>query len=200
MAKAKDPKKTAAPADKAKPRADWEAIERDYRTGRYTLRELQARHGAAFATIGQRAKREGWKQDLQAAVRQATNAKVVEALITQETHKATHSAAETVIAAADINSQVVLRHCGMLTRLADDAEAARAKVVELMADVTDLREASAAAGALESLSRTTKNLIDKERQALRLDEPEEKPRPTPPAPGTIPPGAEVDAYRAWVHG
>jgi hypothetical protein len=44
---------TKAPT--AKRRAlDWEAIERDYRTGRFTLRELEAKHGTNNATIARK--------------------------------------------------------------------------------------------------------------------------------------------------
>ena len=65
------------PGAPARVRPDWQAVERDYRTGKFTLRELEHKHGAANSTIARRAAREGWSQDLSAAVRQATNAKLI---------------------------------------------------------------------------------------------------------------------------
>lgn len=41
-------------------KTDWEAVERDYRTGKYTLRELEARHGANNGLIARKSKKEGW--------------------------------------------------------------------------------------------------------------------------------------------
>ena len=49
-----DTKSSGTPAP-GRRRLDWEAIERDYRTGKFTLRELEAKHGANNATIARRA-------------------------------------------------------------------------------------------------------------------------------------------------
>lgn len=65
-----------APADGP----DWAAVERDYRTGAFTIRELEARHpGTSRSAIDRRAKRDGWVQDLSAAVATATQAKLAQA-------------------------------------------------------------------------------------------------------------------------
>lgn len=54
----------------AKQRADldWEAIERAYRSGVMTVRQIAATHGTTHATIGARARRDGWEQDLSAKI------------------------------------------------------------------------------------------------------------------------------------
>ena len=92
-------------------RADWEAVERDYRTGKFTLRELEARHGPSNSTIARRVEREGWTKDLTEAIRQATAAKLVAEIATQqECSKAQQNAATTVLAAAELNKQVILGH------------------------------------------------------------------------------------------
>lgn len=101
---------TTTKKTQARKKPDWEAVERDYRTGRFTLRELEKKHGPAFATIGQRAKREGWTQDLQEAVRRTTSAKLIESLVTHEAHKAAQGATQAVQAAAEVNKQVILAH------------------------------------------------------------------------------------------
>jgi hypothetical protein len=99
-----------------RPPTDWEAVERDYRTGLFTLRELGDKHGAAFATIGQRAKREGWLKDLREAVRQATNARLITQAVAHTAATATHDVAQTVRAAAEVNLQVIMRHRAELDR------------------------------------------------------------------------------------
>lgn len=88
---------------------DWEAIERDYRLGKFTLRELQDKHGSSPATILRRAKKEGWTQDLSEAVRLATKALMVRE--TQQRVSETKQAVfETVQAVAEVNREVILRH------------------------------------------------------------------------------------------
>ena len=108
------PKKKGA--TKPKPsRIDWERIERDYRTGQLTLRELSIKHGAAFGHIGQRAKKYGWTQDLREIVRQATSAKLIASLTVQQTHNNAQSTAQIVEAVAEANARVSLagplHHC-----------------------------------------------------------------------------------------
>ena len=53
---------------------DWEAIEREYRLGQLTLRELSVKFGPSFGTIGKRARKEGWVQDKTEEVRRRTKA------------------------------------------------------------------------------------------------------------------------------
>lgn len=87
-------------------RADWEAVERDYRTDRYTLRELEAKHGISYAEISRKSKKEGWTKDLRGAIRQATDV----ALLRESIEEAQKSVTETVLVAAELNKQVILSH------------------------------------------------------------------------------------------
>lgn len=193
MAKAKDTK----PAKPSRRQHDWQAIERDYRTGRYTLRELERKHGAPFATIGQRAKREGWTQDLRDAVKAATSAKLIESLVTQESHAATQATVATVQAAAEQNTQVIFGHRAkarvaadvtmqLLAELQATAQLAEHadKLVHILAgDEPDAIDLKAARGVVERAlslngrASTVKQLCDAlrivvgiERTAFGLDE------------------------------
>lgn len=145
-------------------RIDWEAIERDYRTGKFTLRELEAKHVASYSEISRRAKREGWQKDLAAVIRQATNA----ALLADTATKAQSDATTVVLVAAEVNRQVILGHRTRLAQLSKDADTARAKVIELADSAADIREAAVVVGALEALARLTKTVIDKEREAFGI--------------------------------
>jgi hypothetical protein len=120
--KAPSPKAYKAPRSGAKAvparkRVDWEAVERDFRTGQFTLRELETKHGPNNATISRRAAKYGWTQDLSIVIKQATNAMLIESLVTDECSKAQQNAATAVLAAAELNKDVILGHRNGLSRI-----------------------------------------------------------------------------------
>lgn len=53
-------------ATKGKKAPDWPEIEREYRCGAFSTREIGRRHGISESTIRSRAKRDKWEQDLKA--------------------------------------------------------------------------------------------------------------------------------------
>ena len=85
---------------------DWEAVERDFRTGHFTLRELEAKHGVSYAQISRKAKQQGWSKDLREVIKQATDAAVLRESVTEAQKDAT----ETVLVAAELNKTVILGH------------------------------------------------------------------------------------------
>jgi len=101
-------------------RADWEAIERDYRTGQFSDQELADKHGNVVSrqAISKRAKVQGWQKDLSAEVRRATKAKLiaeqvaerVAGEVAEKVAKSGNATIEAVLAAAETNKQVVLGH------------------------------------------------------------------------------------------
>ncbi len=93
-----------------KRRTDWDAVERDYRTGKFTLRELEAKHGAFNSSISRKAKKDGWTQDLSIAIKQATNAKLAEALVSSQVSEGLQKVSNTVLAAAEVNKQIIVGH------------------------------------------------------------------------------------------
>lgn len=188
-----------ATTTKAKKRPDWEAIERDYRTGRFTLRELEAQHGAAYATISLRAKKEGWTKDLTDAVRKATTAALIQEHVAQTANNAAQAQTSAVLAAAEVNKQVILGHRKQAQDARAAMEAARAKVLAMGDSVADIREAATLASAVESLSRTAKNVIEIERVAFRLDDADKTPeKPAQVDWGAISQQEAVDAYMRHV--
>ena len=78
------------------------------------------------------------------------------------------NAAETVLAAADVNIRVILSHRKRLSGLLDSIETAREKVLTIGASVADIREAATFAQALANLASATKGLIASEREAFGL--------------------------------
>lgn len=110
MANAKDHTPTAPDGAKTRRRIDWEAIERDYRTGKFSLRELETKHRAGYADISKRAKKDGWTKDLRDAVKAATSAALIQQITTTATTEAQQNTTDVVLAAAELNKQVILGH------------------------------------------------------------------------------------------
>ena len=98
-------RKTGPRADNG-PRRDWEAVERDYRTGRYTLRELDAKHGISYAEISRHAKKHNWQKDLRDVIKSATDAALLRDTVTDAQKNVT----ETILIAAEMNKTVILGH------------------------------------------------------------------------------------------
>jgi hypothetical protein len=151
-------------------KVDWEAIERDYRVGRFSLRELGEKHKASYAEIGRRAKKHSWSKDLSAAVKQATNAALIAEVATAEATRQQQQATDVVVAMAEVNKDVILGHRAALRTLQKDAVDARLKLIELGGSVADVREAATYVSALESSARTLKIWIEAERKAFSLDD------------------------------
>ncbi|MCE3025738.1 hypothetical protein [Salinicola sp. DM10] len=57
-------------------RYDWETVEADYRTGRFSLQQLADKHGPSKTQVARKAREEGWEKDLTQAVQQRTREKL----------------------------------------------------------------------------------------------------------------------------
>lgn len=64
-------------SQEAKPKADWELIERHYRAGVLSLRQVANEGGVVESAIRKRAKRDGWVRNLNAKIQHRVNTKVV---------------------------------------------------------------------------------------------------------------------------
>ncbi len=127
--------KAQAPSPKRKA-TDWEAIERDHATGKYTDAELGKKHKTARESICRKRAAEQkkdprrWQKDLSEQVRAATQALLVHAEVTKQVTEAV-TAGHTVTAvmvAAEIGKDVILAH-------RHELRAARALAMELLQEV-----------------------------------------------------------------
>ena len=151
-------------------RADWDAIHRDYRTGKFTLRELKAKHGADNGLISRKAKAEGWTQDLSAVIRQETNARLAEALVDSQVIESHQKVIRVIDAAAAENVSIITGHRTRLLELAIAVDKAKDCVLLLGASVTCIREAAVFMQAVGNLAAATKVLIEMERRTHNLDD------------------------------
>lgn len=154
-------KKAAGVAVARKHRTDWEAVERDYRTGKFTLRELEEKHGAFNSSIARKAKKDGWTQDLSRAIQQATNAKLAEALVSDIASEGAQNASVTVLAAAEVNKQVILGHRKGLQELTSVKRTLLDQIQQAAALLPDLAE------VIEMVRNPDDNGIDRANDALR---------------------------------
>lgn len=92
-------------------RYDWEAIEADYRTGRFSLQQLADKHGPSKTQVARKAREEGWEKDLTQAVQQRTREK----LTRRESDLPDTPECEIVERAASENADVVNGHRQALT-------------------------------------------------------------------------------------
>jgi len=159
------PRRSAASATK-QARIDWEAVERDYRTGKFTLRELAEKHGCTHQAIDKRAKKHAWTKDLNDVIRQATDA----ALVAEMVASSGQAVANTVIAVAEMNKQIIIGQRKRIAQLQEDAAVAKEKLIALADTVADIREAGVLVSAMEGLSRISKTLTEQERLIYKLDD------------------------------
>lgn len=144
------PTKPAAAAKK--PRVDWEAVERDYRAGVMSLREIGTAHGVSNVAVLKHAKRDGWERDLSAKIKARADALVSKAEVSSTVSTVSGNAAERDRAVVDANATAIMR-----VRMAHRKDIAREREhtnrllaeLEAVGDVVpDLREAVNTALAL----------------------------------------------------
>lgn len=151
---------TAIATPKAK-RADWDAIERDYRTAKFTTRELEAKHGVSHSLIARNAKSKGWMQDLAIAIKQATNSKLIDALVNSEVHKGSQEVHNVVEVAAEMNMRVIMNHRHGLSDLTDVKRVLLDQVKQAAANMSDL------ADVIEMVRNPDDSGIDRANDAMK---------------------------------
>lgn len=156
---------------------DWDAIERDYRIGKLTLREMAAKHGVAESSISLKAKQLGWTRDLTEAVKLATKAALIEASKRRAEEIGAEVGAESgretegaIKSAVSENVAIVMAHRRWLRELAAAVDEAKARLLALGPQAIDVREAAVFVQAVGNLANATKTLIEQERKAHSLDE------------------------------
>lgn len=100
-----------------KKKADWEIIERDYRAGVKSLRQIGEECGCSHVAIQKKATKEGWTRDLSAKIRAAAEAKVTKDAVTSQVTAETKTAEREVVEAnAELQANVLRSHRRDITR------------------------------------------------------------------------------------
>lgn len=181
---------------------DWEAIERDYRAGLLSVREIAGRHGCTHTAINKRARADGWARDLKAKIKAKAEAMVSRREVSSEVSRvSTVSPVETEQQIIEANAEAIVS-----VRMAHRTDIRRSrglanKLLDELEQLTDNRELFEQFGELmrnpddfgndrlndlyrkvvdlpnrtkvmKELAETLKTLITLERQAYNLDEQE----------------------------
>ncbi len=156
---------------------DWDLVERDYRLGQLSVRQIAGKYGVAVSTVVRRAKNGAWVRDLSEKVRIATEARLAEeaakahashALVQERVHDRAQKAYTGITEAAEANTSIVMRHRHDIVRLrnifaetADELQSVSGKSAEIeclikaVVDQTgDVDLGAALAKALSLKSRT----------------------------------------------
>lgn len=157
-----------------KPRTDWEAIEREFRAGQLSIREIARKHGVSDTAIRKEAKARNWQRDLAEKVRKAVREAVVRATGSQEGSQEQRANDDEIVKAhAKVGVEVRMSHRRDLNQLHGLKRilADRLSVVLQggQADGPCLGDKESPGDLLEKLSRITSRLIPLERQAYDLD-------------------------------
>ena len=155
------PKKSAGAAVPARRTTDWDAVERDYRTGKFTQRELADKYGVTHGAVGKQARARGWKKDLTEEIRRATNAKLTEQLVCSEVAKGSQQVANTIAAAAEVNTRVILGHRAGLQAITNVKRTLLSQIEQAASLLTDLAE------VIEMVRQPDDNGMDRANDALR---------------------------------
>lgn len=172
-----------------KPRCDWEAVEKEYRAGQLSIREIGRRHGVNDKAIRKKATELGWSRDLAGKVRAKVDEKLVRSLV----REANADDAQIIEQAAERGAAVVESHradinqgrriAGMLMdELRSNTENIQLleELVGQQADEEDWNEKRKAAvnraislpsraGVMRDLATAMKTMQGLERQAFNLD-------------------------------
>jgi hypothetical protein len=146
---------------------DWEAVEREYRAGIRSLKDIGEEFGVSDAGILKRAKRDDWARDLQAKVRAKADALVSAALVSAEVSaevSANRKIAEREVVEVEAKVQARIR----LTHRSD-IKALRERAARFANELDECGEELAKrASILKSLADTQKTLIALEREAYNM--------------------------------
>lgn len=162
--------------------ADWEAVEREYRAGQLSVREIGRLHSVTHTAICKRARKSGWSQNLAAQVRDEVATRLVSTEVaTGNARQAVQEAVTRVISLVRENRQDIgsaRQLCATLVAELQDASANLGEIetaIEAEADSNRRRlmqraiSLPADASVIARLAGAMRNLVGLERQAFSLD-------------------------------
>ena len=149
---------------------DWEAIEREYRAGQLSIREIARQHGVSAPAILKRAKVNGWTRNMAQAVRNAVEAELVSTSVSSANPREPTDLKE----AAARGVEVVIQHREMLSRLRGIFNETSRQLHQHLHEPSETAaifqaKGDGVASLLTALSNSAQRIIPLERQAFNLD-------------------------------
>lgn len=170
---------------------DWEAIEKDHRSGIMSIAAIAEKHGVSSSQIKLKAKKEGWARDLSSAIRARAKAKVaqidVQELVDQSASESAIKSAkliqQAIEEASDVAAGVIIRHradirlqqerAGRLEALFDgmlDKVPATIKDDEAEIEALNVGDVFKLSQTFKAIVETRAKLMDKEREAFGIED------------------------------
>lgn len=162
---------------------DWEAIEREYRAGQVSVREIGRQHGVTDTAIRKRAKQENWSRDLTEEVRRAVRNEAVRSAVRTELSREPVSDKEIVETHAKRGAKAIEGHLTRADRLKGIADGLMDQLETYMRggnpSVTIfVSKSDSPSTILRTLAATVESIAKIERQALNIDDQPERPGET----------------------
>lgn len=108
---------------------NWDAIEREYRSGIPSVREIEGKFGVSHTAVNKRADKDGWTRDLKAKIQAKAEAEVSRRAVAKDVSKVSKIAEKQIVEAnAEVIVQVRLAHRKDIAR-------SRAIVMALLAEL-----------------------------------------------------------------
>ena len=163
----------AAPKKKRAP--DWEAIEREYRVGQLSVREIGRMFQITDTAIRKKAKAEFWVRDLSDQVRVAAKDAAVRAAVRKELSREPDSEAEVVKTFGARGARAIEGHLSRAERIKALADKLATELETYMAGGVPsvqifVSRADSPATIIRTLSDTVERIAKIERIALNLDD------------------------------
>ena len=174
----------------AKPPVDWEAVEREFRAGQLSTREIGRQHGVSHVAINKRAKADGWTRNLAQRVREEVTNRLVTSEVTSgdpvTERQAIGLAAQRGVVIVREHRTTIGKARSIVELLMDELEGATIGIDEIeeaiaeetASDLNGQRRArmlkavnlSTRAGVITNLAAALKTLVGLERQVFSLDD------------------------------
>lgn len=147
-------------ARRAQGEIDWDAIQKQFRLGKKTNKQLAGEYGISPSSLGRKAEREGWVQDKVEEVDAVTNSLLIQAASGKQNPNATPNAIE-IKAAAQANADVVMSHRHGLVRL----KQLKTKMVDHLESIVD--NFGNLAEVIEMVRNPDENGVDRANDRMR---------------------------------
>lgn len=129
----------AGPA--TRPKVDWEVIERDFRAGLLSVREIAVAHGVSHTAVNKRAKADGWERDLKAKILAKAEAEVSKRAVSTEVSTAQRATEREIVEAnADVIVRVRMEHRTDISRSRRLTNSLLSELEQQTAQVPELQE------------------------------------------------------------
>lgn len=154
---------------------DWEAVEREYRAGQLSLREIGRRIGLTDTAIRKRAKLCGWSRDLSDKVRREVRIEAVRSAVRSELCREPISDEEIIKTSAQRGARAIEGHLSRAERLKGLADSLMGELETYMAGgnpsvVIFVSKGDSPATIMRTLAGTIESIAKIERVALNLDD------------------------------